>query len=324
MCVSPEQKRLDGGVTPGNKEKYRHLCETEGLYVPLFQQYWWMETVCEGKCWDVMLVEKDGVIQGALPFLYGKKLGMKYILQPQLTPWSGPWLHPSLDFPSRQEVLESLADALREQKAVLCMQCFPPEVTDWQPFHWQGFRQTTRYTYRFPSLADPDALYHQASRIRRRYDKDVEAECIVDEHLSLDEFVPFHIDYYRRRGEKDLIVEDLLRRVVSAACLRNQGLLWGLRRRGDNALMAAWFVAYDERCSWSLLLAIASDAPKGAMSYLMWQVLRHLSSCTQSFDFEGGMDEKLAFFYSTFGTLQTPFHCIYRTRLPFLDRLLHL
>ena len=307
-----------------DKERYRQLCETEGLYVPLFQQYWWMETVCKGKHWDVLLAGDDVHVSGAMPFLYGKKLGLKYILQPQLTPWSGPWLRPGMDFEERHATLGALAAALRNQKAALCMQCFSPEISDWQPFHCQGFRQTTRYTYRFSSLADPDTLYRKASRLRRRYDKAVEAVCVVDEHLALDKFVPFHIDYYRRRGEKDLIGEDLLRRVVTTACGRNQGLLWGLRSREDNSLQAAWFVAYDERCAWSLLLAIGKEAPKGAMSYLMWQVLRRLSTLTQSFDFEGGMDPNLAFFYRCFGTEQTPYHCVYRSRLPFLERLLHI
>lgn len=283
-----------------------------------------METVCEGKQWDVLLVERNGTIEGALPYLHGRKWGLTFVLQPQLTPWSGPWLHPSLDFDGRQATLGVLAAALRDRKDILCMQCFPPEDTDWQPFHWHGFRQTTRYTYRFPSLADPDALYHAAPRIRRRYDKSVEEGCLVDKSLSLDEFVPFHIDHYHRKGQRDLIPEGLMRRVVTTCLHRDQGVLWGLRRRSDNALLAAWFVAYDERCAWSLLLALGKDAPKGAMSYLMWQVIRHLSSLTRSFDFEGGMDANLAFFYNSFGTVQTPYHCIYRTRLPFLERLLHL
>lgn len=282
-----------------------------------------METVCEGKQWDVLLAERNGRIVGAMPFLYGKKMGLKYILQPQLTPWSGPWLDPTLDFESRQAALDTLATDLRGQRAVLCMQCFSPEVTDWQPFHWHGFHQTTRYTYRFPSLADPDALYRSASRLRRRYDPAVEAQCIVDKELALDEFVPFHVDYYRRRGEADLIGEPLLRRVVATSCRRNQGLLWGLRDRAGN-LQAAWFVAYDAQCAWSLLLAIGANAPKGAMSYLMWQMIRELSHRTQSFDFEGGMDKNLAFFYRSFGTVQTPFHCIYLSKVPFGDKLLKL
>lgn len=283
-----------------------------------------METVCQGKQWDVLLKEDDGDICGAMPFLYGKKMGLKYILQPQLTPWSGPWLRHGMDFTGQQNTLGTLADALRDQKASLCMQCFSPEITDWQPFHWRGFRQTTRYTYRIPLLDDIDALYRDAPRLRRRYDKGVEAECFVDPTLSLDEFVPFHVAYYKQKGQSDLIPGDLMRRVITSSCIRKQGLLWGLRQRSDNKLMAAWFVAFDDQCGWSLLLALSKEAPHGAMSFLIWQVLRHLSTLTRSFDFEGGMDYNLAYFYNSFGATQTPYHCVYHSRIPFGEKLLHL
>lgn len=305
-----------------SKEEYCRLCESGDVYVPLFQQIWWLDTVCQGKKWDVLIYKDGGRILGALPYLYGKKLGLKYILQPQLTPWSGPWLHPDLDFEARQVALNALATDLQNQHAALCRLCFSPQMADWQPFHWHGFRQTTRYTYSFPSLADFEALYRSSSRIRRRYDKSVEEQCLVDPCLTLDEFVPFHVEYYQRRGERDLIGETLLRRVVSTACGHNQGLLWGLRRRDDNSLLAAWFVAYDEQCAWSLLLAIGKEAPNGAMSYLMWQMIKELSHRTQSFDFEGGMDANLAFFYRSFGTVQTPYHCIFRSCIPFGNRIL--
>ena len=60
-----------------NKERYRQLCETVGSQIPLFQQYWWMETVCAGKEWDVLLSERDRVIEGALPYLIGRKFGLR-------------------------------------------------------------------------------------------------------------------------------------------------------------------------------------------------------------------------------------------------------
>ena len=307
-----------------DKPQYRDFCASGAHYVPLFLQPWWMDTVCQGKQWDAIVVTEDGEVAGAMPFVVGRKLGLSYILQPQLTPWSGPWIAPGLDSAQRRDVIDKIAIALRDRKPRLCKLCLAPEVDEWQPFQHHSFGQTTRYTYRFPSIADVDGLYRSASRLRRRYDKGVAERCEVDRDLATDEFVPFHVDYYRRRGERDLIGEPLLRRVVDETRRRGQGLLWGLRDRTDGKLHAAWFVAYDERCSWSLLLAIGADAPRGAMSYLMWQMLHELSHRTGSFDFEGGMDAGLAFFYSSFGTVRTPYHCIYRSRMPLGKRLLKI
>ena len=85
-----------------------------------------MEAVCEDKQWDVLLYENNGTIMGAMPFLYGKKFGIKYILQPQLTPWSGPWLRQEMSDLSHKETLSALAQALHDQHAKLCMQRFSP------------------------------------------------------------------------------------------------------------------------------------------------------------------------------------------------------
>ena len=51
-----------------------------------------METVCCGKQWDVALAHNDdGAVIGAMPYLIGSKLGLRYIVQPQLTQYNGPW-----------------------------------------------------------------------------------------------------------------------------------------------------------------------------------------------------------------------------------------
>ena len=53
-------------MTP--KEQYRILCEQETT-IPLFLQYWWMEAVCMGKQWDVMLCTRNGEIVAAMPYV---------------------------------------------------------------------------------------------------------------------------------------------------------------------------------------------------------------------------------------------------------------
>lgn len=267
-----------------------------------------METVCRGKQWDVLLAErKDGAVEGALPYLYGSKYGIRYILQPELTQFSGPWYNADdddLDFQMR--VGGDLVAQLEALGIRAYIQHFSPSITNWLPFYWKGYRQTTRYTYRFPSLANPDELFRKASRVRRRHMDEVAAACTVDTGLSPEEFAVFHKDYYLRRGGHDFTPQGLILNVCHAALARQQGVLWGLRSH-DDRLQAGWFVAYDDNCGYSLLLAIGPDAPPNAMTYLMWQVLRHLSPLTRAFDFEGSMEPGTELFYRTFSTVQTPF-----------------
>ena len=75
-----------------NKELYRELClHTSNL--PIFMQDWWMDAVCAGKQWDVLLsYDSNGNIQAAMPYLIRKKAWMKYIVMPQQTQIGGMWL----------------------------------------------------------------------------------------------------------------------------------------------------------------------------------------------------------------------------------------
>ena len=306
-----------------SKGIWKNLCETEGQYVPLFQQYWWMETVCKGKQWDVMLSERNGVIEGALPYLYGSRFGLRYILQPQLTQFTGPWYnYPSggdrVEFEHR--VGSDLARQLKSLKPHLCVLHFAPEITDWLPFHWEGFGQTTHYTYRFPSIGDPDALFAAASRARRQNMADVAGCCTLDPHFDPARFARMHREYFERTKGIDLLPQTLVEEVCRTALERGQALLWALRDGKGNPVNVS-FVVYDDRCAYALMSAIAPEAPRNSQTYLFWQMIRHLSTLTQAFDFEGSMEKGNEYFYRTFGTVQVPYFEVSRFRPACLSKL---
>lgn len=307
-----------------NKEKYRLLCEAEGAAVPLFQQYWWMENVCHGKRWDVLLEERDGRVAGALPYLEGRKLGMRYVLQPQLTQYTGPWLAPWLDFDGRRSVTESLVGQLDKMRLTLYCQCCAPSVTDWLPYYWHGYSQTTRYTYRFPSIADPDALLAATSRSRRRYLAPVErATAGIDRQLDPGLFAAMHADYWKRHGDGDWLPASFIARVCRTAVERGQGLLWGLMDKQGQPVCAV-MVVYDAHSAYLLLSAIGPTAPRDSMTYLIWHLIRHLAPLTEAFDFEGSMDKGVEYHNRAYGTVQTPYFCIKKSRPRLLCHLLKL
>lgn len=289
-----------------------------------------MEAVCEGKQWDVLLAcRPDGTVEGALPYLHGSRLGLRYILQPELTQYNGPWYnHPEGSTSAERIALENrVGEALAKQLEALRInifsQNFSPAVTNWLPFHWASYHQTTRYTYRFPSIADPDALISQASGARRKNLSTLAGTCTVDTStLTPETFARMHNGYWKRRSGNDLLTEDFVARVCTAALERGQGLLWGLRN--EEKLLCAAFVAYDERCAYALLSAANEEAPANAQTYLDWQMIRHLSDRTQAFDFEGSMEPGGEFYYRSFGTEQTPYFHITRCRPALLRHLIKL
>ena len=57
-----------------NKERYHELCQTNND-IPIFMMDWWMEAVCAGKQWDVLLYTQQGTdtIIAAMPYLLRKR-----------------------------------------------------------------------------------------------------------------------------------------------------------------------------------------------------------------------------------------------------------
>ncbi len=282
-----------------------------------------METVCAGKRWDVLLSKGHGKVCGALPILYGKKFGLKYILLPQLTPWGGLWIDPTLDANSQHWVLEALAEGLRRQKAVLCMQRFAPGVEDWKAFEKKGFNHTTRFTYRFDPLPKPEELPQLADRGRKRQLEAVRQAYTIDRQVGADEFAALHTSYWERRSGHDLMSRDFIKRVCSTALSRGQALLYGLRD-AEGTLTAARFVVYDSHCAYAMMSAMCPEALRNSMTELVWAMLTDLYGKTEAFDFEGGTDPGVGHFYSSFGAKKTELHCIYRSRIPFGEKILHV
>ncbi len=302
-----------------NKETYKHLCETEGCAIPLFLQYWWMDTVCQGKQWDVLLAhDPQGNITAALPYLIGRKMGLKYIIQPQLTQYNGPWYSPSAD---RRDASRQLAAALREMGLTLFQQNFAPTVTDLDG--WEGFSAQARRTYRIEDISDTQAVFNAFDKSRRqRQIRRCEKTLTPDENLTPEQFASFHTQYWQSRGQKDLLGQEFMIKVIATALERGQGILLGVRD-GNGELHAARFVAFDNRCAYALLSALhPTHHANGASALLFWLIIQKLSTRTRSFDFEGSMDPGIAFSYSLYGAKPTTYYQLTRWCHPAVGKLL--
>ena len=96
-----------------------------------------METVCHDKQWDVALAHDDnGNITAALPYLRGKKLGIRYIVQPQLTQYNGPWYRQGADHNYADIQLRA---HIRHLRLALFLQNFAPGLTE-----LDGWKEYTR------------------------------------------------------------------------------------------------------------------------------------------------------------------------------------
>lgn len=282
-----------------------------------------MELVCEGKEWDVLLSQRGDRTAGALPYLIGRKLGLRYVLQPELTQFSGPWLADDLDDEERLRTLDDLAAQLDDLGLALYVGRFSPYIDNWLPFYWRGYRGSTHYTYRFDPLLPLEQLMATAQPERRKRLELLRSECILDKKVPPAEFAAFHHDYYTRRDGRNLLPQSLVHHVCTAAVERGQGLVYGLRDH-DGHLLVADFVVFDNRCAHSLVSGMSADAPRNANSLLFWSLIGDLYGRTAAFDFEGSMDPGIGHFFRSFGARAVPMLQVWRSRIPLATKLLHL
>lgn len=278
-----------------------------------------MDTVCVDKHWDVLLVRDEaGRVTAALPYLIGSKLGLRYVLQPQLTQYNGPWYRTGCD---RATATASLISQLSALRLIVYRQCFAPAVG--LPAGWDGYSSTERRTYRLEDISDPNLVFSLFDKSRRqRQIRRAEKVLSPVEDLSPEAFAAFHEAYWRSRGERDLLSQQFIIRVVSAALQRGQGLLLGLRDCGGT-LQAARFVAFDENCAYALLSALHPNHPNGASALLFWLIIQRLSGRCRSFDFEGSMDPDIAFSYSLYGARPATYYEVEHCSNPLVRFLLN-
>lgn len=302
-----------------NKERYQRLCETEGTSIPLFLQFWWMDAVSHGKRWDVALAyAKDGSIAGALPYLIGEKLGMRYILQPQLTPYNGPWYNynalsadrPVTEFRRlnfERSVAQQLISDIEGLRLSCYSQCFSPSVTNWQPFYEQGYSQSTRYTYCIPDLSDIDRVFAGFIDDRKKKIRQWETSVSLEICDDAQWFADFHTRYWQEKGQQDLMSQDFIVRLCTAAINRNSGVIFRLRDDSDTCVAAA-FMPYDANAAYLLQTAhLLNYRHNELVVLLIWKALQWFSTRTKSFDFEGSMTSGGSYFNQSFGAIQVPF-----------------
>ena len=179
-------------------EKKRVLKETNCL----FQQPWWLEAVVPG-AWDAVVAEHAGRVVGRLPFVIKRRHGFTYISMPPLTQTLGPWIEPKeAKYPKVLAWQKDVMNELIERLPAFNMfwQNFHYEVTNWLPFYWQGFEQTTRYTYLLSDISDHGRIWDGLMENIRREIKKAARQVCVRTDLGLDRFLEINEKTFLRPG----------------------------------------------------------------------------------------------------------------------------
>ncbi len=272
----------------------------------IFSQPWWLEAVAPG-AWGEVTVEKGGGLFARLPYTIKKHRGLTLLTMPPLTQTLGPWLRPypgkyTNQLSEERELMSALIRQLPEFD--FFRQNFHYAVTNWLPFHWHGFDQTTRYTYVIEQLNDVDAVWKETRQNIRTDVRKAEGILRIRDDLGLEAFLDLNEMTFKRQGLSLPYSHELAARVDEACKARGCRKIF-FAEDVEGRLHAAVYIVWDEESAYYLM---GGSDPRlrnsGATSLAMWEAIQFAASVTQSFDFEGSMIEPVERFFRAFGAKQ--------------------
>jgi lipid II:glycine glycyltransferase (peptidoglycan interpeptide bridge formation enzyme) len=295
------------------KNKYREFCLSEST-IPIFSQSWWLDTVCGDSNWNVSIVEKGGEIFATMPYYERKKYGLIFLRQPTLTQTLGPWFRDT-----NGKYSKTLAQQ-KELMQVLIEQLPPYHVftqnwhftnTNWLPFFWKGFKQTTKITYRLSDLTNIDELWEGLQgNIRKEIKKAEKLKVTLKENPSIEDFLELNKKVFIRQNKKLPYSEEIVKNIHDA-CTKNNCSKIFMAEDSEGRNHAAVYIIWDTNSAYYLLGGGDPELrSSGATSLCMWEAIKFSATVTKGFDFEGSMLEPIERFFRAFGAIQTPYHSI--------------
>ena len=292
----------------------------------IFQEPWWLDAVAPAR-WSSVEVESGGAIVGRMPYISVTRFGLRALTMPPLTQTLGPWLASEEGkYAQRLTREKRLMTRLIEQlpKFDYFAQNFHHSIVNWLPFYWNGFEQTTRYTYTIDDLTDLDRVWAGFQDKARTDIRKAERQLEVKEGKDIALLTNLTAKTYERQGTRVPYSTGVLERLDQACAERNASKMW-FAEDGNGRIHAALYLVWDQRCAYYLIGGADPELrSSGASSLLMWHSIRFAATVTERFDFEGSMMEPVERFVRGFGAVQTPYFRITkksrRTKLLFALR----
>ena len=308
------------------KEQYKDFCKLE-KNIPIFSQDWWLDAVCGEDNWDVALVfNKSNEIIASMPYAYKRKFGKLLIRQPQLTQFIGPYIKPKVGISYTKQLsreMKVMSELIKQIPRFLYFsQNFSMNVTNWLPFYWSGFKQTTRYSYVINDIQSIDDVVKGFAHAKRKNLKRAESLVKVSFDLPPEEFYKNHELTLGKQGEKCTYSYETFKRIYEATQANKASIILSATDSEGN-LHGALFVIFDNNKAYDLISTIDPDfRNSGAATLLVREAIVYVSRFVHQFDFEGSMIKGVEKSFRQFGAEQRPYFNIYKSSSRALSALL--
>ena len=297
-----------------NKVIYRSLCELH-REIPLFMQAWWLDAASKEN-WDVIFAKIHDEIVGFFVFSYQKKFGKTIITNLPLTQYSGPYifyptnLNKSDKHSLENKVYASFIEQLNAKNIDFIKINCHHSFKNWQQFYWNGYKQTTKYTYILENISNEETLLKEMSYCRRRKIKNNKTPYRISLDLSPEDFYDFYKEALLLQGKKIFYSKEYFVGLHNASKNREQGQIISLYNEKDELLTAVW-VIWDKEKAYHMIQANNKKCSEYT-TLLLWEILNFLKDKTKNYDFEGSMIKGIALRDQSYGATPIAYHSIYK------------
>lgn len=294
-----------------NREAYRQFCR-EIPDLPIFLEPWYLEAAQDGESWDAALVRQQDRVVAALPYFLKKQYIFQVITQPTFVKFLGPVLAPDQRELSRQHrCFKNLIGQLPRVDSF--KQHFHPDITNWLPFYWAGFRQSQRYTYRL-NVEDLDQVWKNIAGNKRREITKADRLLHLEHDLPLKDFYRVNKMSFERQKLAIPYSLNQLSRLDAALSANDAGkMFFAVDDQGQIHSVA--YLIWDRQRAY---FHLAGDDPQLRKSFggfwLIWECIKYTQQSLglKVFDFAGSMLPEVEPIRRRFGAEQVPYSYVWK------------
>lgn len=295
-----------------NKSEYGTFC-LEHPDIPIFSQPWWLDTVCPDK-WDVLLLKRNNKIIASFPYYLTKtRRVFSHIMMPPLTQKMGPYIIYDKNKQSESKKINyehEIYGAFIKMfpKHLNFTVCFDWKYKNWLPFYWNGFKQTTRYTYLINNIKNHDLVQSNYSKSKKQPLLKARDTLSLKFDLPPDDFYRYFSEVIYGRNKDVSFDKNFFQNLYSEIYSRESGRVLYCTDRSGN-IQAINMVVWDSECAYYLIAMRKKEYnTSGGTEFLVDETIKYVSQFVDTFDFEGSMIKGVEESYRHYGSRQVGYY----------------
>lgn len=293
-------------------DRYRELCMREKT-IPVFSQAWWLDAVCGKDQWSVFLLGNGMDIKASLVYKIEESAEGRRIGRIPLTQTNGIWIKYGVNqgIISRQayeeKIVNEICDHIESLGLVKYDQQYHYQYTNYLPFFWRYYSETTRYSYVIEDTRDMDKVRGEySSKLRNKIHKAEKCLC-VEEMTDKDQFYRINEMSFTRQGIEIPYSFEYFNNIYEACIEQNAGKLLCAKDIEGNVHSVAMII-WDKMSVYYLLNGTDPEFKSfQGNDLLIDRSIEEAHNLGLKFDFEGSVIKNVNHAFREFGGIPKPY-----------------